>query len=167
MIPVISVVGCSNSGKTTLLVKIISELKKRGYRAAVIKHHHSDFEIDLPGKDTWRHAQAGADTVVLASPGKVAQIERTEHELGLDEIISRITGVDLIITEGYKSEHKPKIEVFRSEVHEKLISPLNELLAVASDIDFPDIPTFGLDDAIGIVEFLEQKGFLGPHRSDG
>jgi molybdopterin-guanine dinucleotide biosynthesis protein MobB len=167
MIPLISVVGCSNSGKTTLLVKIISELKKRGYRLAVIKHHHGDFEIDVPAKDTWRYAQAGADTVVLASPGKVALIERTEHELSLDEIISRITGVDLIITEGYKSEYKPKIEVFRSKVHEKLISPPDELLAVASDIDFPGIPTFGLDDAAGIADFLKQKGFLGPQRSDG
>ncbi len=157
MIPVISVVGYANSGKTTLLVKLIKELKKRGFKVATIKHHHNNFEIDIPGKDTWRHAQAGADTVVLASPGKVAVIERTQREMTLDEIAGKITGVDLIITEGFKKEHKPKIEVFRSETHDKLITPPAELLAVVSDIDFADSPTFALDDAVGLVDFLSGK----------
>ncbi len=157
VIPIISVVGYADSGKTTLLVKLIRELKNRGYKVATIKHHHGDFAIDIPGKDTWRHAEAGADTVVLAAPDKVAVIERTAHELSLDEIAGKITGVDLIITEGFKKEKKPKIEVFRSGVHSKLISPFAELLAVASDLEFAGIPTFALDDAPGLVDFLEKK----------
>ncbi len=157
MIPIVSVVGYADSGKTTLLVKLIREFKRRGYKVATIKHHHRDFEIDIPGKDTWRHAEAGADTVVLASPGKVAVVERTSHELTLDEIAARITGVDLIITEGFKQENKPKIEVFRSGVHRKLITLPENLLAVASDLDFAGIPTFGLDDASGLVDFLVEK----------
>ncbi len=154
MIPVISVVGYSNSGKTTLLVKIIKELKARGYKIATIKHHHRDFDIDVPGKDTWRHREAGADTVVLASPAKVAFIQQTQKELTLDEIIAKISGVDIIITEGYKKENKPKVEVFRSEVHTELISPRSQLLAVASDVSHTGVPTFGLDDAPGLVDFL-------------
>ncbi|PKM47197.1 MAG: molybdopterin-guanine dinucleotide biosynthesis protein B [Firmicutes bacterium HGW-Firmicutes-8] len=160
MIPIISVVGYADSGKTTLLVKLIKELKRRGYKVAVIKHHHGDFAIDIPGKDTWRHAEAGANTVVLASPGKVAMIEKTESELTLDEIAEKITGVDLIITEGYKKGDKPKIEVFRSEVHKELVTPPEELLAVAGDVRFAGIPTFALDDTAGLVDFLVEKGII-------
>lgn len=157
MIPVISVVGYSNSGKTTMLLKIISELKSRGYRVATVKHHHGDFDIDVPGKDTWRHREAGADTVVLASPGKVALIEQTPVEMSLDEIIGKISGVDIIITEGFKKGNRPKIEVFRSSVHTELITPREQLLAVASDVEFPGIVTFGLDDAAGIVDLLVRR----------
>lgn len=164
MIPVFSVVGYGNSGKTTLLVKIIMELKDRGYKIATIKHHHGDFDIDIPGKDSWRHREAGADTVVMASPSKVAVIEQTQQELTLDEIIAKISGVDVVITEGFKKENKPKIEVFRSSVHRELISPKSQLLAVASDISHPGIPTFGLDDAPGLVDFLVKE--LGLKRSN-
>ncbi len=157
LIPVISVVGYSNSGKTTLIVKLIWELKKRGFRVATVKHHHRDVEMDVPGKDTWKHAEAGADTIVLACPGKVGIIEKSSRELSLDEIVARISGVDLIIAEGYKKEDKPKIEVFRSGVHTELITPPEELLAIASDTYFPGIPVFGLDDAQGLVDFLVEK----------
>lgn len=164
MTPIISVVGYSNSGKTTLLVKLIRALKQKGLKIATIKHHHRDFDIDVPGKDTWRHAEAGADTVILASPGKLAMIERTETELSLDQIADKITGVDLIITEGYKGECKPKIEVYRSSVHDKLITPREQLLAVASDIDFQGIPTFGLDDADGLAGFIIKQLSLTPYK---
>jgi len=157
LIPVISVVGYSNSGKTTLMVKLIREFKQRGFRIATVKHHHRDVDMDIPGKDTWKHAEAGADTVVLACPGKVGIIEKSSRELSLDEIVSRISGVDLIITEGYKKEDKPKIEVYRSGVHTELITPAGELLAIAGDTDFPGMPVFGLDDARGLVDFLVEK----------
>lgn len=161
MIPVISVVGYSNSGKTTLLVKLIRELKSRGYKTATIKHHHRDVDIDKPGKDTWKHAQAGAETVVLATPSKVAIIENTPGEMPLDEIIGKISGVDIIITEGYKSANKPKIEVFRSAVHDRLITPVSELLAVAGDVKFEGIPCFNLDDPRELVDFIINR-FLPP-----
>ena len=157
MIPVITVVGYSNSGKTTLIVKLIREFKKRGYRIATIKHHHKNVEMDVPGKDTWRHAEAGADTVVLACPDKTGIIHKNRYEPSLDEIISQITGVNLIIAEGYKNENRPKIEVFRSEIHTELMASGEELLAVAGDTGFPGIPVFELDDTSGLVDFLIEE----------
>ncbi|MGI6684066.1 MAG: molybdopterin-guanine dinucleotide biosynthesis protein B [Bacillota bacterium] len=156
-IPVLSFVGKSNSGKTTLLEKVIRELKKRGLRIAVIKHHTHEFEIDHPGKDTWRHGQAGADIVAISSPSKVAFIERRETELTLDEVISRISHVDIIITEGYKKENKPKIEVFRSAAHRELLSQPEELIAIASDIKWEiGVPCYHIDDFQGIATEIEK-----------
>jgi len=159
MIPAVAVVGFSNSGKTTLVEKLVKELKVRGYRVGTVKHHHTnDVEVDKPGKDTWRHAQAGADTVVLASPGLVAVIEKTPQELPLSDILSRFQGVDIIIVEGYKRSSLPKIEVFRSEIHSKLITSPGELLAIASDSKFDSmVPSYDLDDAKGLVDFLEKE----------
>jgi molybdopterin-guanine dinucleotide biosynthesis protein B len=155
-IPVISVVAKSNSGKTTLLEKVIRELKQRGIRLAIIKHDAHSFEIDHPGKDTWRHAQAGADIVAISSPEKVAIIEKRERELTLDEVIKRISGVDVIITEGYKREHKPKIEVFRSAAHHDLLCRPEELLAIASDIKWDlGVPCYDINDFMGIADEIE------------
>lgn len=157
--PVISIVGGkANSGKTTLLEKIIREAKQRGWRVATLKHDVHGFEMDQPGKDTWRHAQAGADIVAISSPQKIAVLERVERDQPIDEVIARIHGVDVIFTEGYKHENKPKIEVFRSGVHQKLFSKPDELIAIASDVVFDQgIPCFTLDDAKGICDFIETK----------
>ena len=165
MVPVVSIVGRSNSGKTTYLEKLISELKNRGYRVATIKHAAHGFAIDKPGKDTWRHAQAGADIVAISGPEKVAFIEKRERELTLDEIVSRISGVDIIITEGYKREKKPKIEVFRSEAQLELVSPAEELLAIAGDIiiEHP-APCFHIDDYRSIANVIED--FIKKNRKD-
>lgn len=156
-IPVISFVGNSGSGKTTLLEKVIRELKNRDIRLAVIKHDAHQFEIDHPEKDTWRHAQAGADIVAISSPGKVAVIEKRESELSLDEVISRISGVDIIITEGYKRQSKPKIEVFRSAAHREMLCRPEELLAVASDILWDlGVPCYRIDDFSGVASEIEK-----------
>jgi len=155
--PVISFVGKSDSGKTTLLEKVIRELKSKGFRLAVIKHDAHQFEIDHPGKDTWRHAQAGADIVAISSPGKVAIIEKRERELTLDEVIARISGVDIIITEGYKRQNKPKIEVFRSTAHREMLCQPEELLAIASDIKWDlGVPCYQIDDYSGIASEIEK-----------
>lgn len=155
-IPVISFVGKSDSGKTTLLEKVIKELKNRGLRLAIIKHDAHQFEIDHPGKDTWRHAQAGADIVAISSPAKVAIIEKRQAELTLDEVVARISDVDIIITEGYKRENKPKIEVFRSAAHRELLCQPHELLAIASDIAWDlGVPCYQLDDVAGIASEIE------------
>lgn len=163
-IPVVSVVGYSNSGKTTLVVKLVSELKGRGYRIATIKHHHCDFETDVPGKDTWQHARAGAETVILAGPNRVCMTEYTKKEMPLDEILSKISGVDLIVTEGFKRAHKPKIEVFRSELYDTLVSPEDELLAVVSDTPFENKRVFGYDDARGLADLVVEYFHLGEER---
>lgn len=158
-IPVVSIVGQrSNSGKTTLLVKLIAEAKNRGWRVAAIKHDVHGFEMDKPGKDTWKFAQAGADVVVISSKEKMAMIEKVREERTLDEVIERIEDVDLIFTEGYKHANRPRIEVFRSEVHEELLSKAEQLLAIASDKEFDiGVPCFDLDDAKGICDFIAQK----------
>ena len=156
--PLLTIIGKSNSGKTTFLEKLIPELKKRGYRVATIKHHsHPGFEIDQPGKDSWRYAQAGSDVVILASPGKLASIQKLEGELSLDEIARRVHEVDIILTEGYKSAGKPSIEICRAERGLELISDPNQLLAVVSDTQLEiDRPQFDIDDVSGVADFIEE-----------
>ena len=157
MIPVISIVGKSDVGKTTLLEKLIGELKRRGYRVATVKHDAHSFDIDHPGKDTWRHAQAGSDHVVIASPSRIAHIQRTERELTLPEIVATIGDADIVLTEGYKRGPAPKIEVSRADKGRDLLCTREELVAIASDqhIDL-DVPQFGLDDAAGLVDLIER-----------
>jgi molybdopterin-guanine dinucleotide biosynthesis protein MobB len=161
-IPIVSVVGKSDSGKTFLICGLVPELKRRGYRVATIKHDVHGFNIDHPGKDSWKHGQAGADTVVISSPQQVAMIEKVAQELTLDQVIARITNVDIIISEGYKRNDKPKLEVFRSTVHD---SPLcdsgDNLLAIASDVR-PElgVPVFALDDFAGMADLIENKILL-------
>ncbi|HAK73851.1 MAG TPA: molybdopterin-guanine dinucleotide biosynthesis protein B [Sporomusaceae bacterium] len=156
MIPVISFVGRSNCGKTTYLEKVIRELKIRGYRVATIKHDVHGFEMDQPGKDTWRHAQAGADVVCISSPDKMAMIKRVDKELALDEVIAYIKDVDIIFTEGYKRERKRKIEIYRQAVCDSPLFPKEDLLAIATDTHlYDDIPQFPLDDARELAMFLE------------
>ncbi|HHY28984.1 MAG TPA: molybdopterin-guanine dinucleotide biosynthesis protein B [Desulfitobacterium dehalogenans] len=159
MIPVVSIVGQhSNSGKTTLLVKLLTEAKNRGWRVAAVKHDVHGFEMDKPGKDTWRFAQAGADVVAISSPEKMAIIEKVQEEQTLAQVLERINNVDIIFTEGYKHGNQPRIEVFRSEVHQELLSKPEQLIAIASDVQFElGVPCFDLDDAQGICDFLASK----------
>ena len=156
MIPIISVVGKSGVGKTTFLEKLIAELKRRGLRVAVIKHDVHGFQIDRPGKDSWRLAQAGSDSVVIASAKKLALIKRLEGEMALGEIAAFLTDVDIILTEGYKRGDAPKIEVSRRGRGGELLCTPDELVAIVSDQLFDlDVPQFGLDDTVGIVDLLE------------
>jgi molybdopterin-guanine dinucleotide biosynthesis protein B len=158
-IPILSIIGKSNSGKTTLLERLIPELKRRGYRVATIKHHsHPGFEIDQPGKDTWRHAQAGSDHVVIAAPDKIAIIHRLERELTLDEIAAQISDVAIILTEGYKRAGKPAIEVVRAANGLELVSQPPQLVALATDTRLvTDLPQFDLEDVNGLVDFVERN----------
>jgi molybdopterin-guanine dinucleotide biosynthesis protein MobB len=157
-IPTICVVGRSGVGKTTLLENLIRELKRRGYRVATVKHHHQPgLEIDQPGKDSWRHAQAGSDFVVIVAPDKLASIRRVEREPTLDEVVAGISGVDVILVEGYKWANRPKIEVMRAERSLEPVCAPDELLAIASDVIGPsyDVPHFNLDDAAGLANLIE------------
>lgn len=155
----VSIVGYANSGKTTLLEKLIPELKRRGYRVATIKHHHHDFDIDRPGKDTWRHAAAGAETVVLASPKKIAVIRSLGEEMTLPAIIAGLPEVDLVVTEGYKKEAYPKIEVYRADTSPGLLNAPGELLAVVSDAapPVPGVTWLPSWDIVGIADIIESR----------
>lgn len=162
MIPILSIVGKSDSGKTTLIEKLVPELTRRGYRVATVKHDVHGFEVDREGKDSWRHKQAGAHTVVISSPDKVALIRDVEKDLTLDEIREKlIQDVDLILSEGYKKDVQPKIEIFRKEKHKELLSTKEDhLVAIVSNQKFDiDVPCFDLEDRKGLADFVE-KTFL-------
>jgi molybdopterin-guanine dinucleotide biosynthesis protein B len=163
-IPLVTIIAKSSSGKTTLMEKLIAEIKSRGYHLATIKHHsHSGFEIDEPGKDSWRFKQAGSDHVIIAAPDKIAQYRVLARELTLDEITAEIHGVDIILAEGYKRAGKPTIEVVRQEVGMELISSDDQLVAVATDVPLDiDVPQFDLNDPAAIVDFIEEK-FIKAH----
>lgn len=156
--PAISVVGKSNSGKTTLLERLIRELKRRGYRVGTIKHDAHSFEIDRPGKDSWRHAQAGSDHVVISSPQRVASIRYVERERELEELVGGMADVDIVLTEGYKRGNAPKIEVSRRARSSTLICQPHELLALAADQPFDlVVPQFELGDSRGLVDLIEER----------
>jgi len=160
MIPIVSIVGKSNSGKTTLIEKLIIELTRRGWRVATIKHNRHGFEIDHEGKDSWRHRRAGAVTTVLASPVRIAVIEDADRDYALAEIAERhIRNADIILAEGYKTNPHPKIEVFRSELRkERLCGPADNLMALSVDRPFSaEVPCFDRDDASGLADLIVQR----------
>jgi molybdopterin-guanine dinucleotide biosynthesis protein B len=165
MVPILSIVGKSDSGKTTLLEKLLPELTQRGYRIATVKHDVHGFEVDREGKDSWRHKQAGAHTVVISSPHKVALIRDVEKDFTLEEIRDKfIQDVDLILSEGYKKDVQPKIEVFRKEKHRELLcSKEDRLVAIVSNVAFEvGVPCFGLDDMKGLADFIEKEFLRAP-----
>ncbi len=161
-IPLVCVVGRSDAGKTTFIEKLLPELSKRGLKVGTIKHDVHGFDIDRPGKDSWRHKQAGAQATIISSPTKLALVMDTNHDHHLDELQYYFNGMDLILTEGYKRETKPKIEIFRPEAHpEPLCRGDKNLIALVSDtvIDL-GVPRFNLDDAAGVASFLKEE-FIG------
>ena len=167
-IPLIIIAGWSGSGKTTFLEKLIPELRKRDLRVGAIKHHHGEFELDQPGKDSWRHKEAGAEITLISSPEKIGMVMDVDHDPGIDELLPHMNGIDIIVVEGYKKEKRPKIEIFRSASHEKpcfLDDP--NLIAIVSDIDLDlNIPEFRLDDVEGLVNFLIKYFKLGKKKTN-
>lgn len=165
---VVSIVSKKNSGKTTLLEKLIPELRRRGYRVGTIKHDAHGFDIDHEGKDSWRHKQAGAQTVVISSPRKLALIQDVAREAHLDEIVAQFfADMDIVLTEGYKTGGKPQIEIYRREVH---AAPLHTrqnrgtLVAVVSDtpVDL-GVPRIDINAVGAVADFIEER-FLKPIR---
>ena len=158
-IPVITIIGKSKSGKTTLIEKLIPVLRQKGYRVGTVKHHaHAGFEIDQPGKDTWRHAKAGSQHIVIAAPDKIASYRLTEVEFSLDEVLHEFRDVDLILVEGYKRARKTAIEIVRAERSMELIGSPEKLLAVMTDVDIKTTPPrLKLDDIQGLAALIETQ----------
>lgn len=157
MPPVLAFIGKPNCGKTTLIEKLIHALADRGISTGTIKHHHGDIRLDTPGKDTWRHKQAGARAVLLSSPTGIGFIQDTTADTPVEELVSRFfQHVDLVIAEGYKWSALPKIEVFRSEVYDEPMRDSGEtLIAMVSDVRVRlDIPWFQAEDIEALVTFI-------------
>lgn len=166
---IVSISAKSGTGKTTLLVKLIAELKKRGYAVGAIKHNAHDFNIDYEGKDSWRLTRAGADTMMITCRERMAIVKRhadSQEPPVKDSIHSYFGDMDIVLTEGFKKNDFPKIEVHRRECGTRLLyrddSYDPTLIAVASDSPLQvDVPVFDLDDATAICDFIENR-FLKP-----
>jgi len=167
--PIISIVGRSESGKTLLMEQLIVEFKRRGYKIAALKHSHCGaIEVDQPGKDTWKFAQAGSDAVCISSPRKLAFIKISDHDLLIDEVLPIIgPEFDLVLVEGFKKSKLPKIEVHREELGNDLLCSPEELSAIVTDgpLDTPladsyKLPILSWADTASVADFIEKSFVL-------
>jgi molybdopterin-guanine dinucleotide biosynthesis protein len=163
-LPAVSFIGKKKSGKTTVVLGVIKELRSRGYRVAALKHDTHGFEVDVPGTDSYRFREAGAEVVGISSPDKYVWLNNIEEERSLDDLVRQIAEpVDLVITEGFKKQDAPKIEVSRRARSSELVSTVDELIGITSDQAFPDypVPQFALDDFGGLADLIEQRILAG------
>ncbi len=155
------VTGWKNAGKTGLMERLVTEITGRGLTVSTVKHAHHAFDVDQPGRDSYRHRVAGASEVLLASGQRVALMQelRGAPEPSLDALLARLSPVDLVLIEGYKREPHPKVEAFRAETGNPLIATDNDTIrAVASDIAMElDRPVFDLNDTPAIADFILQE----------
>lgn len=155
---VYGVIGWKNSGKTSLMERLVAEITRRGFTVSTVKHVHHDVDLDQPGKDSHRHRAAGASEVVLASAHRFALMrEHRGAEPDLAEVLSRMAPVDLILVEGYKRDAHAKIEVFRLEAGHDLIQPNDPLVrAVATDMALGTLPVpiLDLNNTTQIADFI-------------
>jgi molybdopterin-guanine dinucleotide biosynthesis protein B len=158
MAPIVSIIGKSKSGKTTLVEKLVRELRRRGYTVATIKHHvHTDLKsFDTPGKDSYRHAEAGAMRVVLISPLTTATFDYPPRPPTPQDVAARMQDVDLVIAEGFSRAQLPAIEVLRTGRNTEPIGDPHYRLAIAADFPVANLgPVFDLNDAVGLVDLIE------------
>ena len=151
--------GWSGSGKTTLMMALIPELVSRGVTVSTLKHAHHAFDVDQPGKDSWRHRQAGAQEVMVCSQNRWALMRelRGAPEPSFDELVRRMSPVDILLVEGFKRHSHPKIEVYRPSLGKPLLHPEDPLVvAIASDEMLPELglPWLSLSDAGAVATFI-------------
>lgn len=155
---VFGVTGWKNSGKTGLMERLVAEITGRGFSVSTVKHAHHGFDVDQPGRDSYRHRVAGAHEVLLASGRRIALMQelRGAPEPRLEKLLGRLSPVDLVLVEGYKREAHPKIEAHRAATDQALIAPGDQSIrAVASDVALTlDRPVFDLDDTRAIADFV-------------
>jgi len=152
----VAIVGKSDSGKTTLVEKVVPELVKLGLRVGTVKHDAHTFEIDHPGKDSWRHGQAGAHAYAIASPTRLAFITKLDGEMPLADIARRyFAGFDLVVAEGYKRTAPHRVELFRLGAgHAEPLCGPGEAMALVTDAGLAHEHRFGLEDGAGLARFL-------------
>lgn len=156
---VLGIVGWSGSGKTTLIERLLPRLAQDGLKVSVIKQSHHDIDLDRPGKDSWRHRQAGAHEVLLSTPYRWMLMHelRGAPEPDLDTLLARLSPCDLVLVEGYKRVHVPKLEVWRSALGKPCLYPDDpHIKAVASDVPLPDIRRYDLNDIAAICRFIRE-----------
>ena len=159
----VSFVAKSGTGKTTLLEKVIASLKERGYKVGVVKHDAHRFDIDHPGKDSYRLTAAGADTMLISSPEKLALIKKHAESPPIEDLLSTyFTDTDIVLTEGFKKSSLPKIELHRQERSTTLLCRGEEhdptLVAVASDKQLElDVPVLDLNNPEMVADFIETR----------
>ncbi|WP_170402817.1 molybdopterin-guanine dinucleotide biosynthesis protein B [Ruegeria arenilitoris] len=158
---VYGVTGWKNAGKTGLMERLVTEITGRGFTVSTVKHAHHSVDVDQPGTDSYRHRSAGASEVLLASGQRIAIMQelRGAPEPSLDDLLARLSPVDLVLIEGFKREAHPKVEAFRAEAKNPLMAPENATIrAVASDKpQAVDCPVFDLDDTAAIADFILQE----------
>ncbi len=154
---VYGVIGWKNSGKTSLMERLVAEITGRGFSVSTVKHVHHTVDLDQPGKDTFRHRQAGAREVVLASADRLAiMVEHRGPEPELPAVLARLTPVDLILVEGYKRDAHLKVEVWRAETGQPLIQsgdPLVRAVATDAALTLP-VPVLDLNDTQAVADFI-------------
>ncbi len=155
---VIGLAGWSGAGKTTLLTRLIPHFNAQGLRVSVIKHAHHQFDVDMPGKDSWRHREAGAAEVLVASSNRWALMHelRGAAEPRLPELLDKLSAVDLVVVEGFKREPHRKIEVYRAANDKPLLFPDDPgIVGIATDIAIETrLPTVHLDDIPAVAALL-------------
>ncbi len=154
--PILSFVGRSNSGKTTLIERVIPELTREGYRVATVKHAGHGFDLDTEGKDSWRHKQAGASAVIVVSRGSMAMFADVSEELNVEDVGNRFLDghADLILAEGWKSEAYPKIAVVREQLDEVNVSVEGLLAIVSMQPIEAAVPCIDRDDIASLVRLI-------------
>lgn len=159
-IPVICIVSAvSNTGKTTVMENVIDELVRRGYEVGAVKSDCHGFEMDVPGKDSWRFAQAGAKAIAVVGTEQYALVQKTSQKKNLDEIIGLMENVQIVIVEGFTLAGKPKIEVIRQEKGTSIVSSDEELIAIVTDVTeiSSPVPVFGLRDYEKVADLIVNK----------